>query len=500
MFEKMEKMLFFYLIIILLNIIISKEDIISFKIETFQYKGEYSNPTIINQLYDSNIVTTMNIGSYSYPLKAFVEAQNHYFYISTKCNIQKSFFSDYKTNFNYNRHKSYSFSNTSSFNLDFSQSNNACTANEDFEIFKANKMETTKEKLSFILTEDTNEEIPNCLRIGLLENTNKDSTFSEYNLITQLKHKNHIKFTCWSIIFNTPVNYNNDNLLVSADELLNLKGNLIIGDYPHNFDKEKFYKSQMANAYIKIESNIMKWELEFDKIYYLDNDKEIKIMGDKRAIFDPSNYFIIAPEDYFDQIITKFFQKYKNDNICNYDYLEEYTTIYCEKSSKFSINEIKQFPSLFFVHTQLGYTFEISYKDLFIENNGKYWFLLISDTEFMRDQWILGNIFMRKYQLVFNLESREISFYNPNLEKIENGEENVPKDSSKIILYVLLIIALCIILIGVGIFIKMKFYPSGIKKKRANELDDDFEYVSHKNNNNNNNDDNQLFNNSINQE
>ena len=46
----------------------------------------------------------------------------------------------------------------------------------------------------------------------------------------------------------------------------------------------------------------------------------------------------------------------------------------------------------------------------------------------------------------------------------------------------------------------MKFYNSILKKKRANELDDDFEYISHKNKDNNNYKDNQLFNESINQD
>ena len=310
----MDKLLFLYLIILLFNLLKSVDDIISFKLESFQYKGENINPTIITQLYDTNIITTMNIGSNSYPLKAFISSDNNYFYISTKCNIQKSYFSDYKTNFNYNRYKSFSFSNTSDFSLSFSQESKACTANEDFEIFKVNKMETNKVKLNFVLTEDTNEQIPNCLNIGLCENKNKAAFFSEYNLITQLKQKNYIKESCWSIIFNNPINYDNDKLLVQADELLNLKGNLIIGDYPHYFDSKKYYESQLVKTYTKFENNLMKWELKFNKIYYMDNGQEIKILADNDISLNPSNYFIVAPEYYFDSILENFFQKYKDDN------------------------------------------------------------------------------------------------------------------------------------------------------------------------------------------
>ena len=496
----MKKILIFCLIIFLFNLSLSKDDIISFSLESFQFKREYSNPSIINILYDTNLITTINIGSNSYPLKAFINSQNNYFFISTQCYIQKPFFSDYKTNFNYDRYKSYSFSNISSFDLSFSKSNKACTANDDFEFFKANKIETIKEKLNFILTEDTNEEIPNCLIIGLLENKNKESTFSDYNLITQLRQKHHIKESVWSIIFNKPIKYNNNNLLVDTDELLDLKGNLIIGDYLHNYDSKNYYESQFIKHYTTFEYNIMKWELKFNKIYYLNNNQEVKILGENKVGLDPSNYFIIVPESYFDSIEKNFFKKYKDENICKYDYIEEYITFYCEKSEKFSINEIKKFPSLFFEHIELDYTFEISFKDLFIEKDDKYWFLIISDSEYWKEQWVLGNIFMRKYQLSFNLESREIGFYNPFLDKKGNTKgRKTSKESSKIILYILLILALIIIIVGIIYFIKMKYYPTVIKKKRANELDDEFEYVSHKNINDNN-DDNQLFKNSINQD
>ena len=492
----MGKILFFYFLIYFENLIIAKDNIILFKIDSFQYKGDNSDPSILEQLLNTNIITTMKIGSNSYPLKAFISSQNNYFYISTKCNIQKSFFPEYKSNFNYNRYKSYSFSNTSSFDLSFSQTYHACTALEDFEVLNFKNMETTKERLKFILTEDTNEDIPNCLNIGLLESKNKDSTFREYNLITQLKHKGHIKESCWSIIFNKPIKFNNNNLLVDPSELLNLSGNLIIGDYLHNYDTSTFYESQMKKTYTTYEANIMKWELKFNKIFYKYNDKEIKIIADNVILLDISNYFIVAPEYYFKSITENYFQTYYDKNICKYEYLEEYLTFYCEKSKGFSIDEIKKFPSIFFEHIELEYTFELSFKDLFIENNGKYWLLLVTDN-YRTDIWILGNIFLKKYQFTFNLESKEIGYYNPNLEKKENNKE---KDSSKIILYILLILALLVIIGFIAYFVKIKLYPKVLKKKRANELDDDFDYVSQKNNDSNNNDDNQLFKNDNNQE
>ena len=131
-----------------------------------------------------------------------------------------------------------------------------------------------------------------------------------------------------------------------------------------------------------------------------------------------------------------------------------------------------------------------------------YYFLIISDSLNYKTGWTLGNIFMRKYQFIFNLDSKEIGFYNPKLEQIiddnnnnndndnKNNKNNNINNSSNIILYVVIILILCLLLFVVGLFIIMKFCPKISKKKRVNELDDEYEYVTDKKNaiNNDNND------------
>ena len=39
---------------------------------------------------------------------------------------------------------------------------------------------------------------------------------------------------------------------------------------------------------------------------------------------------------------------------------------YCPKSESFSLNELKQFPTLYLEHTGFDYTFELTYQDLFV--------------------------------------------------------------------------------------------------------------------------------------
>ena len=221
----------------------------------------------------------------------------------------------------------------------------------------------------------------------------------------------------------------------------------------------------------------------FNKIYYIKNNKKEIIIDDDNVKLDPSNYLIYAPKAYFESIIDNYFQKYIDNDICYLNLFNEYISIICEKSDKFTIEEIKIFPSIYLDHIKLNYTFELSYKDLFVEKNNIYWFLVISDRLFYTTGWTFGNIFMRKYQFIFNIDSKEIGFYNPKISKYKTKIDDIKNKkeiSQKYLLYKILIIFLCFILFGISFFIKIKFYPKTTKKKRANELDDDYEYISDK--------------------
>ena len=471
-------------------------------LESFQSKLEEDSEsnseslTLIEQLFNMNLVATIKIGSKAYPLKGFFNANSPFLYISKNCFIDESSSFNYKINFNYNRYQSESFYNTSFFDISFGTSFHACTATETFLFKTHDKAEIKTEKINFILSEDTSEKQPNCLHIGLIENQNKESSFTDMNLVLQLKQKNYIKGNIWSIIYNKESN--NNNLLNNADELLNLKGNMIIGDYLHNYDSKNFFESQFKHIYTIYNENIMKWELKFNKIYFKNKENKEEKINDYNAVLNPSNYLIYAPKEYFETILDKYFLEYINDDICFQYSLDEYISVYCEKSNKFSIHELKSFPTIYFDHINLEYTFELTYEDLFIEKDNIYWFLIVSDTMYYQNGWTLGNIFLKKYQFSFNLETKEIGFYNTNLEKIKNKNNNMGERNS--ILYIIIIVALIIILFGIGFLIKIKFFTKTYKKKRANELDDDYEYIMDKNNDNKNadsiNDDNKLFNNS----
>ena len=167
------------------------------------------------------------------------------------------------------------------------------------------------------------------------------------------------------------------------------------------------------------------------------------------------------------------------------------------------MNKISNFPKLSFTHKVLDFVFELTYNDLFIELNDKILFLVIYNT-YGQDFWSVGRLFMKKYPFIFDYDKKTISFvniYNINKsDKIKKEENNKNTKNS----YLKFCIVCIIILIGIiiGILIGRLLLQKN-RKKRANELDDNFEYVDNKIINNNeelikediHNKDNPLFNN-----
>ena len=122
----------------------------------------------------------------------------------------------------------------------------------------------------------------------------------------------------------------------------------------------------------------------------------------------------------------------------------------------------------------MNYTFEINVNDI-LKENGDYIFLKILFQRYGGD-WILGRPFSLKYKFMLNPEIKEIAFYSQDKEKHIEKKEII---NSKVLKLSLIIVLLCVICAVLGIILgKMLF---GLKrKKRANEMKDDYEYFSEK--------------------
>ena len=97
-------------------------------------------------------------------------------------------------------------------------------------------------------------------------------------------------------------------------------------------------------------------------------------------------------------------------------------------------------------------------------------------------RWNLGKLFTLKYKFVFNQENKVIGFYTPT-DAPNNNNEVLAKYK-----YIWIIVGIIagLLLILVGYFIGKYIYQ--VRKKRANELLDEYDYTQNdeKNDNTNN--------------
>ena len=85
--------------------------------------------------------------------------------------------------------------------------------------------------------------------------------------------------------------------------------------------------------------------------------------------------------------------------------------IHCDKDFN-----ITKFKNLSFVLKDIDYEFILTYKELFIEQNNEFIFSIVFDENIDNKDttWILGKIFMKKYQLTFDLDRKIICLYKEN--------------------------------------------------------------------------------------
>ena len=248
--------------------------------------------------------------------------------------------------------------------------------------------------------------------------------------IHQLKQNEMIDSYSWTI------KYLNEN-----------EGEIIIGGYPHEYDKN-YDEKYLKNTKAEIRYSVICWDLLFDSI--ISNDIEIE----NRHVELDINFGLVRGVSFYQKIIEeKFFNMKKNcqkQNNTNYLY---YT---CDRKEK-----ISDFPILKLNHKELNYTFELNYNDLFILKDNIYYFLIIFDFNNKLVNWKMGKPFFKKYQLSFESDRKLIVFYN--------GKNKIN---------ILWIIVICLILIIIILILLMiRKYLQMPRKIRANELNEDFEYL-----------------------
>ena len=140
---------------------------------------------------------------------------------------------------------------------------------------------------------------------------------------------------------------------------------------------------------------------------------------------------------------------------------------YCTK-----YESIKEFKGIHFKNNDLDKDFFFDYNDLFIKKNNKYYFL-IAFRPSTNVNWIIGYPFFKKYEFVFQPDKKIIGTYisYPKGSMNDNGN----KTNTSVILLICLVCVLFVVISVLSIFL-FKLLKKKLKKKRANELDDNFDY------------------------
>ena len=282
------------------------------------------------------------------------------------------------------------------------------------------------------------------------------------------------------------------------------EGRFIIGAKPHEYENQKnIYSEEKLRIIKSFEPNNVDfpWSIRFDSIYFIDSDNvKYYIQTGLRSYLSPNLGLIIGEESYKKAIIKTYFQPLIDKKICVVEKTQVtkftrtyyhfgtngiYDVIHCNSSiTIFGRN----FPKLNFEFKEQNILLSLTFNDLFQEIDEKYLFLVVFPENYYNVQhsfWYLGLPFYKAYHLVFNYDSKTIGLYlsKKKDEVIDKDDKNKTnsmineeKGSSRSIKRTILEILFGICLVIVAYFIGKKINEQ--RKKRANELQDEYDYYT----------------------
>ena len=386
-------------------------------------KAIIPNLDFIDTIIKNEIYIEIKVGTPKLTIPTYISLDQYSYYISGK-NLSGIYNEDKSSSYQLKTDRESSYYKDM-FEKGFLSSENIIMndlKNKEFEIKDFNFVLPSKQGIKLY---------PSLIGLGIESYYMKTTGF-----LYQLKQKRIIDSYGWTIKYN-----NND------------KGEIIFGGYPHEYDNN-YNQINFKNAKAESRGSYINWDLYFDYIKWnnkIFNDSNGYILYAELII---TNNTIIAPGFFMNIFQENVFKS----NLCNAKiYDNKYYYFICNKNFK-----IKNFGILFFYHKDFEYTFEISYKDLFIENNNEIYSLLFF-SQIQLDRWSLGKPFFKKYQIIFEPDRKLIGFY-------------VNKSNfswSWIIVYLLGII---IIVLSIYMIYKYKKIPHRIKAKELDDNENDEKY------------------------
>ena len=395
---------------------------------------DLSPDNLMINLFKNDIYTNFDIGTPNQEIPISIKLQTYAFYIvSSESKISLKTFSS-------NDSKTFYSTNNVIRNLMNEDFNYAFFSSDIINLSNINK----KNNFSFFLVKNTsNTEICEGGGIGLNIKP-KSPNIEKINFINELKEQNLISSYAFSI------KYKNEK-----------EGELIIGKKPHEYDNERYKNEYFHFANIPIYSYDFQWALYFDKVQYGNIDLNKRI--NQILILEIELGVIISNSEYKNFIQKNFFEKYINEKKCFIGTFEKegYKYFYCNENVDITLMQ-----NLSFYNQDLNYTFELNYKDLFYNFDGKNYYLVVFPW-YLGVQWRMGLPFFKKYQLIFDSEKKIIGVYERILEK----KSNIFKFwKNNLIIFLIFVIAFLI-------FYIIRNIKNKSRKIRANELKENYDYL-----------------------
>ena len=460
-----------------------------------RYPPNYSSVNFINDFFTNNLLVDMNLGTPIQDINLVLKPSSSCFTFMEKMrsnNINKNTISKYIPK------KSLTFL--------LNKNNRGMTA-EDLFLFKDenNKNIFNNIHIPFSLDLDLGEINEETEFIGELGLNSKFGLNDKNcpNFMSELKKKKDIKEKIFSLVYKYET-----------------KGNLFIGNSLYNIDGDKYKKNNFFKINVIKDKNGVKWNINFDKIYIRDlylegnntlsnkanegkiylNTKQVNIKLDQKIMIGTSEYKKMIDNLYFNKLIKSNICKYEivPFNSRNYYIYSCTALLFATFESVYPDDDYYQepiyhylhFPSLIFQSDTLKYSFELKYEQLFHLLGQRFYFMVIfdSDEENKNSQeWTIGEQFIKKHTFSFNIDKKSILFYNEKKFN-DNFEENDAieydksgkKDSKKIFIIILIVAGICFSILSFYLGIKIRER----RKKRANELRDEYEYISERETNN----------------
>ena len=228
--------------------------------------------------------------------------------------------------------------------------------------------------------------------IGMNVVPNQNPFHYESGLINQLKLKGYTNNYLFTLTFNED----------------DFNGNIIIGkniyeNYPSDNFKSDYCLVTTDYGYY--------WGWNYLTVYLNSDLLEIK-----DASIKPEVGVIQLNINYRDIFEKNFFEEKIKEGKCH-EKIALYSIFYCDKDVNIDIGEVK------FEIKKSGIKFNLNSKDLFMEYNNKIFFMVAFGVYIDKHKIILGYPFLKKYDIIFDLDKRHLGFYNFKIKYKPNNEE-----------------------------------------------------------------------------